>query len=48
MAGLVPAIHVLDCNESVPMFVDSSNKVVCYTDVQNAVGCARQNINIAA
>jgi hypothetical protein len=30
------------------MFVDSSNKVVRDPDVQDAIGCARQNINIAA
>jgi hypothetical protein len=36
------------CNESVTVFVNSSNKAVRNSDVQDAVWSARQNIHIAA
>jgi hypothetical protein len=35
-------------NESVSMFVDSSNKVACHSNVQDAVGSACQNVYVAA
>jgi hypothetical protein len=36
------------CNEFVAVFVNSSNKVVRNSDVQDAVWSARQNIYLAA
>ena len=36
------------CNETVPMFVHSPNKVIGDPDIKDTVRCTRQNINIAA
>ena len=35
-------------NESVSMFVDSSNKVACHSNVQDPVGSACQDVYVAA
>ena len=35
------------CDQSVPVFVDASNKVVDHPDAQNVVGRARHDINVA-
>jgi hypothetical protein len=35
-------------NETVSMFIDSSNDVVCNSNVEDAVGSACQNVYVAA
>jgi hypothetical protein len=36
------------CDQAIPMFVNSPDKVIRDADLQDAVGCARQYIKIAA